>query len=766
MPTTTTGVATSFIDFTRASNATVTDSDGKVKWAPHNLLTNSESFASSPWSATAASIVSNASTAPNGTSTADAIDADGSGALHYVQVIASFTYVNAPYTLAAFMKKDTNRYGWISPYDGTSSFGGVFDLQNGVYVGNRTGGGTTAATITPFPNGWYLCTVTYTPAAATTSYPAAFGTNNDGSLGLSDASTGQIFIWGAHLYRSDLAMQPNTSAYPMYNPTTPKNLLGYTEAFSDAAWGKISGSITATNVIAPNGLGTADTFTPANASAAHYISTTVSNPSTLSASLLTISVYLKPNGYTKFGIREQSVFGAQAAFTLSGSGSTFAVITGTATANTASITPLSDGWYRCSMTITGTGSYKDFRLYVLDPSYTSGVMNDGLWTADGSSGIHYWGAQISDSASLDSYVPVYGAAVTSAAYYGPRRDFDGATLACKGLLVEEQRTNLVRYSRTLETTGSYWGGLASGTANTVTIDNAPGPDGLSTSASMITYNTAVTGAGTYSAWRHTLSTTANGTYTFTIWLKAGTTSSVYLRFSDSGGNRANTLCTLTSSWQRFTVTGTTAASITTISCDVGADGNAGGQTLTAGTVYASGAQLEAGGFATSYVPNGSTINGTTRNADVASVSTQAFPYSQSAGSLIVNLASLSSAVTSANFAVLAAGDSANDRIALSRTSASQSLFRVATGGSTQFSLNNTIGSGAVKIGAAFTSGDFASVADGGAAQTTSTGTLPTNIDKLHIGKYPTASGDLNGHIRQITYLPRRLTNTELQTRTA
>ena len=339
-------------------------------------------------------------------------------------------------------------------------------------------------------------------------------------------------------------------------------------------------------------------------------------------------------------------------------------------------------------------------------------------------------------------------------------------LACKGLLVEEQRTNLVRYSRTLETTGSYWGGLASGTANTVTIDNAPGPDGLSTSASMITYNTAVTGAGTYSAWRHTLSTTANGTYTFTIWLKAGTTSSVYLRFSDSGGNRANTLCTLTSSWQRFTVTGTTAASITTISCDVGADGNAGGQTLTAGTVYASGAQLEAGGFATSYVPNGSTINGTTRNADVASVSTQAFPYSQSAGSLIVNLASLSSAVTSANFAVLAAGDSANDRIALSRTSASQSLFRVATGGSTQFSLNNTIGSGAVKIGAAFTNGDFASVADGGAAQTTSTGTLPTNIDKLHIGKYPTASGDLNGHIRQITYLPRRLTNAELQTRTA
>lgn len=44
MPTTQNGIATDFISFSRASLATVTDSDGKIKWAPHNLLTHSESF--------------------------------------------------------------------------------------------------------------------------------------------------------------------------------------------------------------------------------------------------------------------------------------------------------------------------------------------------------------------------------------------------------------------------------------------------------------------------------------------------------------------------------------------------------------------------------------------------------------------------------------------------------------------------------------------------------------------------------------------------
>lgn len=79
MATSVTGKATEFIQFTRASNATVTDSDGKVKWAPHNLLLASEQFDSASWTkatitSSNPSVVANAGVAPNGTITADRVN--------------------------------------------------------------------------------------------------------------------------------------------------------------------------------------------------------------------------------------------------------------------------------------------------------------------------------------------------------------------------------------------------------------------------------------------------------------------------------------------------------------------------------------------------------------------------------------------------------------------------------------------------------------------------------------------------------------------
>ena len=602
MVTTTTGVATSFIQFTRASNATVTDSDGKVKWAPHNLLLASESFDAASWTKSSVTPTANSFAAPNGTTTADTLAASGANGT----TLQTFTAEAVSYTFGVWLKRKT----------GTGTI--EIAADSGAY---------TAVTIT---SDWALYTVTQTPAAGSKSAGIRIVTSAD-----------EVYAWGAALYRSDLAMQPNTSAYTLYNPTTPKNLLGYTESLT-TGW---TNSNTTDTIIVSE-------VNPVGLTGAVDVAATAGNGTLLSslsllASPYTFSIWLKRK--TGSGTVEITVDGTTYAA---------AAVTGT--------------WTRFSTTLTPT----------------AGTKTPGIRLVTSGDAVYAWGAQLSDSGSLDPYVPVYGAAVTSAAYYGPRRDFDGATLACKGLLVEQSKTNLLLNSATLST-----------------------------------QNVTVTAAAHTLTFYGTGTITLSGTSTAGPLVGTGVNSRVSLTFTPSAG-------TLT-----LTVTG----SVTQ-------------------------AQIELGSFATSYYPT--TAASAARSADVATVSTQAFPYSQSAGSLIVNLASLSSAVTSANFAVLSAGDSPNDRIALSRTSAVQSLFRVATGGSTQFSLNNTIGSGAVKIGAAFTSGDFASVADGGAAQTTSTGTLPTNIDKLHIGKYPSASGDLNGHIRQITYLPRRISNTELQTRTA
>ena len=726
MPTTT-GVATTFIDFTRASNATVTDSDGKVKWAPANLLTNSESFDAASWTKVGgATVEANSVAAPNGTTTADRLkEATATDAFYTYQII---TAASNTITFSVFAKTAQRSAIYIRLYSAINNWeAAVFDLNAGTNPQNASGSATTftnrTQAITPIGGGWNLCSITATlPSGAisclihTSNIPSGITFDAYGDYAYAGNSANGVYLWGASLYRSDLGgMQPNTSAYPLYNPTTPKNLLGYTESLT-TGWTNSNTTDAIVSEVNPVGLtGAVDVAATAG-------NGTLLSSLSLLASPYTFSVWLKRK--TGSGTVE---------ITVDGTTYVAAAVTGT--------------WTRFSTTLTPT----------------AGTKTPGIRLVTSGDAVYAWGAQLSDSASLDSYVPVYGAAVTSAAYYGPRRDFDGSTLACKGLLVEEQRTNLVRYSRTLETTGSYWGGLASGTANTITIDNAAGPDGLSTSASMITYNTAVTGAGTYSAWRHTLTTTANGTYTFTIWLKAGTTSSVYLRFSDSGGNRANTLCTLTSSWQRFTVTGTTAASITTISCDVGADGNAGGQTLTAGTVYAYGAQLEAGSFATSYVPNGSTVNGTTRNADIASVRTQAFPYSATESTLVV------SGVFSANsrYAGLYTTASA-DQIEIVQTSTDANSFVFASS-SAQANIYQTLAPlSSAKIGLAAKLNDFAMSTNGSAVTTDTSGIMPTAATILYFNVYGASGGSSvtgAGHIRQITYLPRRISNAELVTRT-
>jgi hypothetical protein len=200
MPTTTTGIATEFIQFTRASNATVTDSDGLVKWAPHNLLLNSESFDTSSWTKTTTTVAVNSIAAPNGTTTADTLTAAGANST----TLQSYTALAVPYTFGVWLRRKT----------GTGNI--QIAADSGTY---------TTVTIT---SSWALYTVSQTPAAGTISAGIRIVTSAD-----------EIYVWGAALYRSDLGgMQPNTSAYTLYNPTTPKNLLGYTESFDNAAWTK------------------------------------------------------------------------------------------------------------------------------------------------------------------------------------------------------------------------------------------------------------------------------------------------------------------------------------------------------------------------------------------------------------------------------------------------------------------------------------------------------------------------------------------------
>lgn len=873
-----TGIATSFINFSRASNATVTDSNGVIKWAPHNLLLASEQFDNSNWArdnSTAVNpvVTANAGVAPNGQTTAERIVFDRTGGtFSRIQQLVSVP-VGVIHTFSVWMKTYSG---------GTANVGLRLDATgiNCVVTGSWTRFEVSAVG----PAGGVLgCQIML--------FSSIVG--ND--------VTADVLVWGAHLYRSDLGgMQPNTSAYPMYNPTTPKNLLGSTEDFSAAAWnksdvslgngferisngtfttnmagwtitagttatssggaavitvtgdyqgirqnvsnlivgrryqlsadlismtgggttyiaingmpslgraipGKFLGYYTATattheivassfsgttgfsidnisfqevqEYTAPNGLQTADKIVESTANGLH----TIDQYYTTTASPYTFSIYLKRaersfvlvyHGQSNTGIVVNLDTGA---ITLSA---------GISAPVASSATSVGDGWYRCSITVNATAASNFFRLYTM-PSAT--VIS---YTGDGTSGVYLWGAQLSDSASLDTYSPVYGAAVTSAAYYGPRRDYDPVTLAAKGLLVEEQRTNLLLQSAEFDN-ASWVKSRATVTANATTS-----PSGGVNACKLI----EDTATGTHRIYQAAAKSAVSLTRTFSVYLKAAERTLVSIRVTDnnetvvaaasvdlsvgtvaaptiSGGSSISTATSsitfVGNGWYRCVITATFDATILNPAAFVSLRDGAGLTSYTGdGTsgIFVFGAQWEDGSFATSYIPVGATTAGATRNADVASVSTQAFPYSATEGTLVAQVDMFSSGTVFSGFVTLADSLSPSTSwVSLhGRASSLESARRANSVSATNLTITTTTAINTpVKTGVAFSVGGTDAFSNG-ASITTQSGVAANYANTLlRIGSFSSGGNpaDLNGHIRQITYLPRRISSSELQTRT-
>ena len=758
MVTTTTGIATEYINFSRASLATVTDADGKIKWAPHNLLSASEQFDASAWlktntTSTTPTITANDAAAPNSTTTADkaafgTIDAAGDLSAVY----QTFTAVAATYTGGVYVKAaaagDVGKKVWMFMYD--SAYRGVASV-----------------TLTA---DWQLLTTsaTLTAGSGREFYIATIGSANGGE----NQGAVSVLLWGAHLYRSDLGgMQANTSAYPLYNPTTAKNLLGFSEDFSNAAWTKTnilafgSGSIVNTVANPVNSLTTADLIVPNTTSGTHTVDQVIYTA--VNGSAYMSSVYVKAAGYSKVALFDNAAGSRWVSFNLSGAGS---VIANGASA-TGAITALSDGWYRISMAENAGTSALAFTIFVLSDAYVSGSPSAHSFSGNGTSGIYLWGAQLSDSASLDPYVASPFAAPTAGAYHGPRRDFDPAVVgSCKGLLVEEQRSNLLLRSSAFDNASWLKSGLA---ATPVVADTVISPDGTLSADKIVESNT------TAQHYVYQSATTTAVAHTFSVYAKAAERSFIYLQcdspvvaqyFNLSTGALGNSVGSPTSSitsvgngWYRCTMTFTANAATPAFYIMIA---SANGTTSYAGDgasgVYLYGAQVESGAFPTSLIPTGA--SSVTRSADVASVATSAFPYSSTEGTVVVNYARIGINRYSRLFNL---GDaSENNQVSLLNFNVGQENAYFVTGGAAAAVVTgpSTPAVNAIsKMGLAFKSGDSA-ISLNGASATAISSTFTPAATALYLGGTPVSGQYLNGHIRQVTYLPRRISNSELQSR--
>jgi hypothetical protein len=398
---------------------------------------------------------------------------------------------------------------------------------------------------------------------------------------------------------------------------------------------------------------------------------------------------------------------------------------------TVSATSIGNGWFRVSVTVA---SISTASLSLEARVSTDGVWDNRSYTGDGTSGIYIFGAQLSDSASVDPYVYQPVAAPTSTAYYGPRFDYDPVTLAPKGLLIEEQRTNLLTYSEQLD--NAAWLKASA----SVTATNVNAPNGTLT-ADQVT----ITGSGFF---LQQVTVVPGTTYTVSFYALAGTSPTVnYFIYNVTA---ASTLVSVvnyvpllnSSTWTRVSFSFTVPAGCTSIYVDLA-------RSSSNGTVNIWGAQLEAGAFATSYIPT--VASQVTRAADSASMIGNNFArwYTQGAGTLY---ADSTQALTTANtFALFSTG--------VNIIRLGNGKMDVFVAGTPSAQITGTVTSGSIKQAGAYQVNDFAISTNGGAVSTDTSGAVPF-VDSA---TFSSAVGNsVNGTIKRIAYYNRRLSNTELQ----
>jgi hypothetical protein len=736
MPTTT-GRASEFITFSRGSLATVTDANSRIVWAPHNLLLASEQFDAASWggvnlAAFGSGSSANAIAAPNGTTTADKIAESASSGIH--SIAQTITTAATTYVFSAFLKKAERSFAML--YHGVSNAGVSVNLDTGATSTPAGISAPVSSSVTSLGDGWYLCSITVNATAAGNAF-GIYVMSNASTYSYAGSAGSGIYVWGAHLYRSDLGgMQANASAYPMYNPSTPRNLLGQSEGFDTATWSKNSATAVATSVASPNGSLNARLFTSTSTSYA-----SVSQSVTVAGgSRNTISVYVKAGNHNivsleaRYNANDDSQVDAY--FDL-----TAVTATKIDTNVTAEITAVSDGWYRIRMTKANPGPGTSCIVIIGGSNVAAGTM-----VIDKT--FYLWGAQLSDSASLDAYVPSFGAAPSAAAAHGARLDYSSSGSAL-GLLVEEQRTFLALNSNDFTS----W--TASNTA--VTAADAVSPDGA-TNATKLVFTAGVS-ANIYK----NVSISNIAAHAISFWIK-GTAGQTLTPFAENvaGTYAASSpgTVTLTGSWQRVTWVHTPATGNSGVLVFIRSQSADTAKTV---WVYGHAVEIGAGGaaanFSTSYMPTaGSTV---TRNADVALVGVSQFPYSSSAGTFVANFQTLYSGSHTATTSVVG-GDSSGSKLYIYIPSGNQNARSY--DGSTVVSATGDVTGSAVKVASGYNASSRAVCIAGG---TVATGTVAASYaaaSTINIGG-ETANGPLNGWFRQFTYLPRLLSDAEMQSRT-
>jgi hypothetical protein len=206
----------------------------------------------------------------------------------------------------------------------------------------------------------------------------------------------------------------------------------------------------------------------------------------------------------------------------------------------------------------------------------------------------------------------------------------------------------------------------------------------------------------------------------------------------------------------ITATSSTATQYDIYLYPAAANGSNGTGNANGDGVYIYGAQLEAGAFATSYIPT--LASQVTRSADVCTITAPMFApwYNQSAGTLVVDYQQ--QAAISGDVAMASDGTPLVNSLGVYSASADVGWCRVGGVNQATISVSTTV-TVPHKAAFAYAANDFALSSVGSAVVTDTSGTIPT-VNQIRFGNQ--ISGGQAMWLRRFTYYPFRASNNQLQ----
>lgn len=461
----TSGSTTTFssaITHSASSRATMVDSDGLLKWRPHNLVTYSNAFSNAVWGKEGTPTIAQDETGPDGTANTawtitdnDAVNREG-----LYRIGAGRPAINADsaqYDFCLFVKKTTGAVSFpgmqLFLSGGTTQNGGVMINTNTGTLTDRAVFSPANKSITEVGDFWLVCITMVNNGTNTGLQPEFYPAITASDTGTWDNTlTGSAVIYGDCVYRSDLGGMvdnPDQSAgFETYVPTTsaarylPRrghhvyngtswvnegllheraarvNLITYSEDFTQ--WTNEKTTDLAAQATGPDGTLSMALLKEDSTVGRHIIYVTLNGSLDVAR---TFSVYVKKpfsNGrrYVALSVPNTGdTLAYSAIFDLDNGTVSATKANGTATVS-ANIEDVGNGIYRC--VLSGNSNSATTANYfpmigLSDRADFTGTLisnNLPLYTGDNTSGVYIWGAQLEAASTASSYIPTSGSTAT------------------------------------------------------------------------------------------------------------------------------------------------------------------------------------------------------------------------------------------------------------------------------------------------------------------------------------------------------------------